>query len=171
MIKKRPLKETLSVLKFDDIDEDPVSCKNKKWKKIIPIINIGKIKCKEKNRFSVGSPTEKSPQIQKHIWLPTKGKTEIKLVITVVAQNDIWPQGRTYPRKEVNIMINIIKTPEVQVLIILKDLLKKFLKIWRYIKKNKKEAPLAWKIRIIAPFSTFRAKKITDWNANFTLGV
>lgn len=34
------------------------------------------------------------------------------LVITVAAQNLIWPQGRTYPRKAVNIRISKISIPE-----------------------------------------------------------
>lgn len=40
---------------------------------------------------------------------------ENKLVITVAPQNDICPQGRTYPRKAVAIKIKIIIIPVIQV--------------------------------------------------------
>jgi hypothetical protein len=37
-------------------------------------------------------------------------------VMTVAAQNLIWPQGSTYPKKAVNIRRSSIIIPEVQVL-------------------------------------------------------
>lgn len=36
---------------------------------------------------------------------------DARLVITVAPQNDICPQGRTYPRKAVPIVMNRIITP------------------------------------------------------------
>lgn len=47
---------------------------------------------------------------------PTIGIAERTPVITVAPQNDIWPQGRTYPRKAVAITVNIIRMPDSQVL-------------------------------------------------------
>jgi len=40
---------------------------------------------------------------------------ENKLVITVAPQKDIWPQGKTYPKKAAAITANKIKTPTIQV--------------------------------------------------------
>lgn len=55
----------------------------------------GIIKCNAKNRVRVGLSTENPPQIHKTKVVPTQGIADIKLVITVEAQNDICPQGRT----------------------------------------------------------------------------
>jgi hypothetical protein len=43
------------------------------------------------------------------------GMAENKLVITVAPQKDICPQGRTYPKKAVAIIINIILVPTAHV--------------------------------------------------------
>lgn len=40
---------------------------------------------------------------------------EKRLVITVAPQNDIWPQGKTYPKKAAAITANKIITPTTQV--------------------------------------------------------
>jgi len=55
----------------------------------------GKAKWKAKNRRSVASLTEKSPQIHWTRSCPTAGMADSSLVITVAAQNLIWPHTRT----------------------------------------------------------------------------
>ena len=79
------------------------------------IIINGRIKWREKNRFSVALLIENPPQIHITVILPMQGIVEIKLVITVAPQNDICPQGRTYPRNAVAIEIKKILTPIIQV--------------------------------------------------------
>lgn len=76
----------------------------------------GRIKCKEKNRIKVLLSTENPPQSQKVIIWPKYGIAEIKLVITVAPQNDIWPHGKMYPKNAVAIKIKIIKIPDNQTL-------------------------------------------------------
>ena len=44
--------------------------------------------------------TAKPPHSQYTISEPRKGMAENRLVITVAPQNDICPQGRTYPKKQ-----------------------------------------------------------------------
>jgi hypothetical protein len=39
------------------------------------------------------------------------GIAEIRFVITIAPQKDIWPHGRTYPRNAVAIDKNKIETP------------------------------------------------------------
>ncbi|MEY6245680.1 hypothetical protein WJF22_23430, partial [Salmonella enterica subsp. enterica serovar Corvallis] len=64
-------------------------------------ITNGKRKWKAKNRVSVALSTEKPPQIHWTKASPAYGTAERRLVITVAPQNDICPQGRTYPTKAV----------------------------------------------------------------------
>lgn len=80
------------------------------------------MKCKEKNRFKVGFLTENPPQIHSTINWPINGIVEIKLVITVAPQKDIWPQGNTYPINAVPIVVKKIIIPINQVFLNLKDL-------------------------------------------------
>jgi len=47
---------------------------------------------------------------------PTIGIAVITPVITVAPQNDICPQGNTYPRKAVAMVISRITTPEIHTL-------------------------------------------------------
>lgn len=75
------------------------------------------MKCREKNRISVGFSTEGPPQIQVTILLPRIGIEERVPVMTVAPQNDIWPHGKTYPKKAVAITISIMATPESHVFI------------------------------------------------------
>jgi hypothetical protein len=63
----------------------------------------------------VGPPTLNPPQSQRTTSGPQKGIVEIKLVITVAPQKDIWPQGRTYPKKAVPITNKRMVTPDIQV--------------------------------------------------------
>lgn len=75
--------------------DDPVMWR--KYRCRITIINKinGKIKCKEKNRFKVALLIENPPQIHITIVFPIYGIVDMRLVITVAPQNDIWPHGRT----------------------------------------------------------------------------
>jgi hypothetical protein len=47
---------------------------------------------------SVGLSTENPPHNHSTINFPIQGRAEIRFVITVAAQNLIWPHGSTYPR-------------------------------------------------------------------------
>ena len=53
----------------------------------------------------------KPPYSQHTTSKPRKGMAENRLVITVAPQNDICPQGRTYPKKAVAITKSKIVTP------------------------------------------------------------
>jgi len=75
--------------------EDPFSCSMIRCINIISMITIGRMKCREKNRFSVGFLTEGPPQIHVTNSFPTIGIAESTPVITVAPQNDICPHGRT----------------------------------------------------------------------------
>lgn len=83
----------------------------------MPAIKKGNIKCSEKKRISVGLSTANPPHIHCTSLSPIKGTAENRLVITVAPQNDICPQGSTYPRNAVAIVINKIMTPIDQVCI------------------------------------------------------
>lgn len=77
----------------------------------------------------MGLSTENPPHTQKTIFFPIKGMEDRIFVITVAPQNDICPQGRTYPiNAEAIIKINII-FPEIHIFFLLKDLLSKDFKI------------------------------------------
>jgi len=52
------------------------------------------------------------PQIHVIRSFPKMGIAEIIPVITVAPQNDICPQGKTYPRKAVAIVRSRIMSPE-----------------------------------------------------------
>lgn len=65
--------------------------------------------------MSVLLSTENPPQIQYVNVEPKYGIAENKLVITVAPQKDIWPHGKTYPKKAVAIRIKIIIIPVIQV--------------------------------------------------------
>lgn len=55
----------------------------------------GNIKCKAKNRFSVGLSTANPPQIHSTSIEPIYGIAENRFVITVAPQNLICPHGNT----------------------------------------------------------------------------
>lgn len=74
-----------------------------------------------KNRVSVALLTANPPQIHCTRSVPTNGIADIRLVITVAPQNDICPQGSTYPRKAVAMVRNRIITPTDQVCIYKND--------------------------------------------------
>lgn len=68
-----------------------------------------------KNRVKVALSTANPPQIQRTRSVPISGMAENRFVMTVAPQNDICPQGRTYPRKAVAMTRNRITTPTDQV--------------------------------------------------------
>jgi len=97
--------------------EDPVSCKSIRCTSIIAIRIIGRMKCSEKNRFSVGCETDGPPQIHVTRSLPIIGIADRVPVITVAPQNDICPHGSTYPRNAVAITVKRMTVPESQTFI------------------------------------------------------
>lgn len=88
--------------------------------------------------------------------MPKYGIADIKLVITVAPQKDIWPHGNTYPRKAVAIRIKIILVPVYQVWIILYEVNNIPREMCMKIKMKNKEAPFICVIRINHPESTSR---------------
>lgn len=94
--------------------DDPVLCKSVIWI-ITRIVKIkGVKKWSVKKRVRVGLSTENPPQSHWVIVKPTYGIAESRFVITVAPQNDIWPQGKTYPRNAVAIRVIMIVIPENQ---------------------------------------------------------
>lgn len=75
----------------------------------------GRRKWNMKNRVKVALSTANPPQIHWTKSVPIRGIAENKFVITVAPQNDICPQGRTYPRKAVAMTKKRIRTPIDQV--------------------------------------------------------
>lgn len=78
---------------------DPVWCKKSRWISIVPKIIKGIKKWSIKNRVRVALSTANPPQIHWTNENPKYGIADIRFVITVAPQNDIWPQGKTYPIK------------------------------------------------------------------------
>jgi len=110
----RGLNFTLSKLVWEVVGfEDPPSWRRIKWTSTKTAMIIGKMKCKEKNRFSVGCDTDGPPQIHVTKSFPTRGMAERTPVITVAPQKDICPHGRTYPKNAVAITANIMITPDI----------------------------------------------------------
>lgn len=109
--------------------DDPFVCKVNMWMIVIAVIMNGSKKCSEKKRVSVGALTENPPHSHFTIIFPQIGIADSILVITVAAQNDIWPHGKTYPRNAVAIRIIIIITPEFQVCDSLNELIRIFFPI------------------------------------------
>lgn len=64
-----------------------------------------------KKRVSVAFLIENPPQSHWTKSGPMYGIADRRLVITVAPQNDICPQGRTYPRKAVAMVANSKITP------------------------------------------------------------
>lgn len=96
---------------------------------------------------------------------------EIKLVITVDPQNDIWPQGNTYPKKAVPITKNNKITPIVQVSTNWNDLKYIPRPIWVYKQKKNIDAPFAWMFRNKNPFHLSNIILLILLNANNTSAV
>jgi len=95
--------------------DEPVVCRSARCVTTKAEMINGRVKWKAKNRRSVASLTEKSPQIHWTKSCPTYGMADKRLVITVAAQNLICPQTRTYPRKAVTITSKKITIPISQV--------------------------------------------------------
>jgi len=95
--------------------EDPVWCRNIKCSTATARIPKGSRKCREKNRVRVGCDTEKFPHIHSTNVFPRYGIAEKIFVITVAPQNDICPQGSTYPKNAVAMVSSnrIIPVPQV----------------------------------------------------------
>jgi len=74
-----------------------------------------------KNRVRVALSTANPPHNHCTRSVPKYGIADNKLVITVAPQNDICPQGNTYPTKAVSKTKNNITTPIVQVGIYIYD--------------------------------------------------
>ena len=74
----------------------------------------GNRKCREKNRFRVGSPTANPPQTSWVRSTPMPGTALSMDVITVAPQRLICPNTRQYPRKAVRIITIRMTTPTVQ---------------------------------------------------------
>lgn len=110
--------------------DEPVEWKVKIWIIAIAAITKGNRKCKEKNRVNVGALTEKPPHNHFTIKFPQIGIADNIFVITVAAQNDICPHGKTYPRNAVAIKMIMIITPEFQVWDNLNDLFRRFFPMW-----------------------------------------
>jgi len=90
---------------------DPVWCRNSKWIRTIAAITNGIRKCNAKNRVSVALSTVNPPHTHWTTSVPTYGIADRRFVITVAPQNDICPQGNTYPINAVGIVRNKIATP------------------------------------------------------------
>jgi len=76
---------------------------------------------------------------------------DIKLVITVAPQNDIWPHGNTYPRKAVIMSIIIIMIPVYQVWVDLYEVNIIPREMCMKIMMKNREALFMWIIRISHP--------------------
>jgi hypothetical protein len=117
LILKNGWKEILSKFEFNPVGEfDPVICNEVKWMIITEAKIMGRMKCIIKNRFKVAFLMENPPHTHSTMVFPAYGMADIKLVITVAPQNDICPQGKTYPTKAVPISRNKIITPDTHVL-------------------------------------------------------
>lgn len=128
---KRGWNEAMSILLVVPVGlEEPFECRVTRWTIDIAAMRNGIMKCKGKNRFSVGFETEYPPHNHWITSSPKKGIVDAKLVITVAPQKDICPQGNTYPKKAVAISIRTIVIPEAQVSLFLKDELMIPRKIW-----------------------------------------
>lgn len=81
----------------------------------IEMIANGRMKCSAKNRVRVGSLIANPPHNQVVKVVPKYGTAVNRLVITVAAQNDICPHGRTYPKKAVAMSAMSSVIPDIQV--------------------------------------------------------
>lgn len=131
---------------------DPFLCRNIRWIIAVARMAIGRIKCSEKNRFSVGCEMDGPPHSQVVNSLPTTGMADSTPVITVAPQNDIWPHGSTYPRNAVAIVIKIIAIPLDQTFIFLYGEEKYTPRaVCAYRRIKNKDAPFMCVIRMIHP--------------------
>lgn len=144
---------------------DPFECRTIRWITDITKIIIGIMKWNEKNRLRVGSLTEKFPQIQLTAKFPMCGIVEIRLVITVAAQKDICPHGKTYPKKAVIMLIINSKIPVIHIVVFFGDLFSSERLIWRKMNIKNIEAELEWIILIKNILLIFRENRKYKLNA------
>lgn len=169
---KKGWNKILSLLGLIPVGEfDPFIWRDAKWMIITADRMKGKRKWIAKNRFRVAWPTENPPHNHWTIKFPIKGIADTRFVITVAPQNDIWPQGSTYPIKAVPIKIKRIVIPDIQVSFPLKE--EKIIPrlIWIKITIKKREAPFICKNRKSHPSITSRVIWIVDENAISTLAL
>ncbi len=75
--------------------EEPVSCRNRRWRSARTTRVNGRRKWRVKNRVRVTDVTANPPQTHSTSVLPQMGRADKKFVITVAAQKLICPQGNT----------------------------------------------------------------------------
>lgn len=150
---------------IDDGEFDPVSCKDIKCIIIKTVKMNGIRKWSVKNRDNVAWLTENPPQTHSTIICPIYGIDEIKLVITLVPQNDICPHGNTYPKNAVPMRIKKMDVPDIQTWVSLYEENNIPRAMCVKIKMKNIAAPFIWIVRIIHPPSTSRIIWITDGNA------
>lgn len=68
----------------------------------------------------------------------------MKLVITIMAQYDIWFQISEYPKNEVDITVNIISIPDIHILVFINVLKMIFRIMWVNIKMKIKDVKFLW---------------------------
>lgn len=95
--------------------KDFLLCRIIKWINVINIVIIDIKKCIEKNRFSKILLINLFPHINIIVLLPIKGIIATKLVITILAQYDIWFKINEYPMNEIIINNKIIIIPEFHI--------------------------------------------------------
>lgn len=74
---------------------EPSLCNRIMWIEDSEMIINGRIKCRAKNRVRVGLSIENPPHNHVVKMVPRYGIAVRRLVITVAAQNDICPHGKT----------------------------------------------------------------------------
>jgi len=132
--------------------EEPFSCSKIICTRARAATAIGRMKCREKNRFRVGCETDGPPQIHVTRSFPTMGIADRTPVITVAPQNDICPHGSTYPRKAVAMTIRRITTPDIHTFGLFEGDEKYIPRaVWMYRRIKNKDAPFMWIIRVIHP--------------------
>lgn len=100
---------------------DPVWCRKRRWTIVIAAIANGIRKWSAKNRVRVALSTANPPHTHCTSSCPIYGTADNRLVITVAPQNDICPQGNTYPRNPVAIVKIRSRTPTDHVCVNLYD--------------------------------------------------
>lgn len=95
---------------------DPVWWRNNKWIIVNAATTKGNRKWNVKNRVKVALSIENLPQIHWTKSNPKYGIADNRFVITVAPQNDICPQGRTYPINAVPIVKNNKIIPTLHVI-------------------------------------------------------
>lgn len=106
--------------------------------------------------MSVALLTPNPPHNQFTMGLPTYGRAENRLVITVAPQNLICPHGSRYPKNAVAMDRMKMVTPRFHVSRFLADPKYNPRAMCRYIHKKKADAPLAWILRMAHPAVTSR---------------